>query len=234
MKIVFNIPNTLTLLRIAFAPIFIFFLLQNELLYQVLAFILFLLASLTDFIDGYYARKHNQQTEFGAFLDPLADKALVFGALITFLSLTEQIQTWMVLCIVSRDMLITILRYLAIRKGQTLITSGFGKFKTAFQMISIIIVILSMILISYEERDTINFVYKESKEFYGLGSMMVALDNFQLFLKDPSKDIFYNIASFLPYFFMLFTTMLTLVSGLRYLFSNYRLLYPFHSQKKSN
>ena len=226
MKIIINIPNTLTLLRIAIAPVLVYFILEKDPIFQYIALFLFLLASLTDFVDGYYARKYNQKTDFGAFLDPLADKALVFGALITFLSLTEQIQIWMVLCIVGRDMLITALRYLAIRKGTTLKTSIFGKFKTAFQMISVIVVMLSIVMISYKERATINFVYVDSKEFYGFGSMMVAFNNFKLFLNDPYHDIFYNLASFVPYFVMFITTWLTIISGLRYIYTNYKLLLP--------
>ena len=120
MKIVFNVPNTLSVLRICSVPVFVYLLIQPETWMRQLAFLLFALASLTDLIDGYWARKYRQETELGRFLDPLADKALVTGVLLTFLSITEQIQIWMVLCILARDILITLLRYLAIHKKSTL------------------------------------------------------------------------------------------------------------------
>ena len=230
MKIIFNVPNTLTTLRICIVPIFVYLLLQPESWMRFLAFLLFTLASLTDLIDGYWARKYRQETELGRFLDPLADKALVIGALLTFLSISEQIQVWMVLCIIGRDLLITSLRYLAIQKKVHLRTSVFGKLKTAFQMFSLFIVILSFLIISYKESNLINEMYKKEKENYGLGSWKVAVSNLEQFLSMPTGNILFSLASFLPYFFMLATTILTIISGLRYLYSNYTLLLP---KKKS-
>lgn len=226
MKIILNIPNVLSALRIFSVPVFVYLLVQPEAGMRQVAFLLFVLASLTDIIDGYWARKYRQETELGRFLDPLADKALVIGVLLSFLSISEQIQLWMVLCIIGRDFLITFLRYLAIRKKSVLRTSVFGKVKTAFQMFSLFMVILSFLIISYRERDWINQMYKSEKENYGLGSWNVAVENLKQFLFMPNENTLFALASFLPYFLMLITTVLTLISGLRYLYTNYKLLLP--------
>jgi cardiolipin synthase len=220
-----NIPNTLTILRVISVPFFIYFLLSQSLKLRIVAFVLFSLASLTDLVDGYIARRLKQETEFGKFLDPLADKFLVLGAFITFLFMTEQIQVWMVLCIVGRDMLITALRYLAIWKGKSMRTSRFGKIKTAFQMFSIIVILLSFVLITYRERRTINEMYRQAAE-QGIGPFQMAVDSLVRFMEGPNESIIFGLSSFLPYFLMLFTTIITVISGLRYLYSNYELLLP--------
>jgi cardiolipin synthase len=107
-------------------------------------------------VDGYLARKWNQETEFGKFLDPLADKFLVIGTFITFLFLHKQIELWMVLVVIFRDMLITILRWLAIREGFSLRTTVMGKVKTAFQMGTILTILIIFMLISGKRRTMIN------------------------------------------------------------------------------
>lgn len=226
-----NIPNTLTILRVISVPFFIYFLLSHSNTLRVVAFVLFALASLTDLVDGYIARRLKQETEFGKFLDPLADKFLVLGAFIAFLFMTEQIQIWMVLCIVGRDMLITALRYLAIWKGKSMRTSRFGKIKTAFQMFAIIVILLSFVLITYKERGTINQMYLEGAE-QGIGPFQMAVDMLFRFIEGPNESIFFGLSSFLPYFLMLFTTIITVISGLRYVYSNYELLLPPYRVKK--
>lgn len=226
-----NIPNTLTILRVISVPFFIYFLLSHSNTLRMVAFILFALASLTDLVDGYIARRLKQETEFGKFLDPLADKFLVLGAFIAFLFMTEQIQIWMVLCIVGRDMLITALRYLAIWKGKSMRTSRFGKIKTAFQMFAIIVILLSFVLITYKERGTINQMYLEGAE-QGIGPFQMAVDMLFRFIEGPNESIFFGLSSFLPYFLMLFTTIITVISGLRYVYSNYELLLPPYRVKK--
>lgn len=220
-----NIPNTLTSLRVLSVPFFIYFLLSDSLALRITAFVLFSLASLTDLIDGYLARKLKQETEFGKFLDPLADKFLVIGAFITFLFMSEQIQTWMVLCIIGRDMLITALRYLAIWKGSSMRTSRFGKIKTAFQMFAIIVILLTFLMITFHERTTINRMYSDAA-LNGIGPMATAGDALLSFVRGPKDGIFFSLSTFLPYFLMLLTTIVTVISGLRYLVSNYQLLLP--------
>lgn len=223
-KGVWTIPNILTFLRFLSVPVFIYLLIQKDGSSRIAAFVIFALASLTDFVDGYLARKLRQESELGKFMDPLADKALVTAALLTFIFLSEQVQTWMVLCIIGRDILITLLRYLAVWKGASLRTSVFGKVKTAFQMFSILTIIVSFILISYRERGAINEMYSAARES-GRGAFEVALENAVRFF-GGSANPFYDLATFAPYFLMLATTIMTVISGLRYLFTNHRLLYP--------
>lgn len=109
------------------------------------ALIVFMLASLTDMLDGWSARKLKIESEFGAFIDPLADKFLVISALIAIIALDPYLEVfdlWMILIIVGRDVMITVMRMIAIKRGKPLRTSRLGKFKTAFQMISIVIIIM--------------------------------------------------------------------------------------------
>ncbi|MBI39697.1 MAG: CDP-diacylglycerol--glycerol-3-phosphate 3-phosphatidyltransferase [Leptospiraceae bacterium] len=232
MKSQWNIPNILTALRVVSVPFFIYFILSPNITYRIIAFALFALASITDLIDGYLARKWNQETEFGKFMDPMADKALVLGAFITFLFLSDQVQIWMVLCIISRDMLITALRYLAIHRGKSLRTSMFGKIKTTFQMFSIAVILLSFLMVSYKERGAINSMYSQARE-EGIGPVHVAQANLQEFLAGNVDSVLYGLASFVPYYLMLFTTILTIISGIRYFVTNFRLFIPDRKKRRA-
>ncbi len=227
-----NLPNLLTVIRVLSLPFFIFFLFQKEIEYQFWAFVVFVIASITDLVDGYLARKLNQETEFGRFLDPLADKFLVIGAFVTFLFIHQQIELWMVLIIIFRDMLITFLRWLAIKEGFTLRTTIMGKVKTAFQMGTICIILLIFMLITGNRRNLINELY-EIEHANGLTTFEIATKNLMEFMDGWRRGENWNfqqtlnrIASFLPYFGMLITTIITLLSGIRYLISNLRLLKP--------
>jgi CDP-diacylglycerol--glycerol-3-phosphate 3-phosphatidyltransferase len=135
-----NIPNSLSLLRIALTPVFIIFLFYDHPYANLWALIIFLVASITDALDGYYARKHDQITDQGRFLDPLADKILVLSALISF-AVLEVIPYWMVALIVFRDLFITGLRVVMDNKGFQMVTSNIAKAKTSFQL-AIIVMIL--------------------------------------------------------------------------------------------
>ncbi|TGK05280.1 CDP-diacylglycerol--glycerol-3-phosphate 3-phosphatidyltransferase [Leptospira langatensis] len=221
-----NIPNTLTVLRVVSLPFFIWFLYQKEQSYHIAALVLFSLASLTDFVDGYIARKYKQETEFGKFLDPLADKIIVVGCFTTFIFLHEQIELWMVLLIVGRDMLITTLRYLAIRLGKSIRTTMLGKVKTAFQMGAIILILIFFILVSSKKRIIINEVYQSGKES-GMTVFGIASENAIAFFKTWKEngtpgwsDLVFGLGGFVPYFGMLLTTFITVLSGIRYLVSN--------------
>lgn len=135
-----NIPNSLTLLRIALTPVFIILLFYNHPYAKLWALSVFLIASITDALDGYYARKHDQITDQGRFLDPLADKILVLSALISF-AVLEVIPYWMVALIVFRDLFITGLRMVMNNKGFQMVTSNIAKAKTSLQL-AIIVTIL--------------------------------------------------------------------------------------------
>ena len=225
----FNIPNLLTGFRVIFVPVFVYLILQPSRVCHIVALGLFAGASITDLVDGYLARKWNQETEFGKFLDPLADKFLVLGAFVTFLFVSEQIQVWMVLVIVFRDVLITCLRYLAIYQNTSLRTSRLAKVKTAFQMFSIVIILMSFLVVSVPERKLIDEAYRDAVAS-GLTRWEVAGSYLKAFFTGQSEGILFGLASFLPYYLMLITALITLISLGRYLITNYHLLrgpFPF-------
>lgn len=136
-----NLPNKLTIARIILAPIFMIFLLINNLYSQYFATLVFIMASLTDLYDGYLARKTGVITGFGKFMDPLADKILVYTAFISFVAL-GYIQTWLILVMLLREFLVTGLRSLAAYKGVVILPSILAQWKTASQMTVIIIILV--------------------------------------------------------------------------------------------
>ena len=150
--------NKITLTRIAMIPFFIYFAAQpmlNVEEYKVgifsfptctlIALILFCVASFTDFLDGYVARKYNQVTDFGKFVDPLADKLLVSSALILFVE-QKAMAGWMVCVILARELIITSLRVVAANKGVVLAATWTGKVKTCVQIGGIIVIYLYYII----------------------------------------------------------------------------------------
>lgn len=130
-----NLPNKLTMLRVLMIPVFMVFveleMLPNHLLW---AFVIFVLASLTDMLDGKIARKYNLVTDFGKFMDPLADKILVTAALVYFIPLGLA-PAWVVILILAREFLVTSLRLIASGKGIVIAADKWGKYKTATTMV---------------------------------------------------------------------------------------------------
>lgn len=142
--IVMNLPNKLTLLRVFLIPIFVYVLLATYLPFnRYIATAIFIIASLTDFLDGYLARKLNLVTNFGKFMDPLADKLLVCAALICFVEIKE-LPAWIVIIIISREFIITGFRLIAVEANIVLAASWLGKVKTATQMAMIIYISLGI------------------------------------------------------------------------------------------
>ena len=141
-----NLPNKLTILRVIMIPFFVLTLLydggENQTLRYVAAAI-FIIASLTDMLDGKIARKYNLVTNFGKFMDPLADKLLVCSALICLVELKE-LPAWMVIVIISREFIISGFRLIASDNGVVIAASYWGKFKTTFQMLMVIVLILNI------------------------------------------------------------------------------------------
>ena len=138
-----NLPNKLTMLRVIMIPVFLVVLLSglvSEPLNRYIAVIIFIVASFTDFLDGHIARKYNLVTNFGKFMDPLADKLLVAAALISMVELGD-IAAWIVIVIISREFIITGFRLIAVENGRVIAASMWGKAKTVSQMIMIIIVL---------------------------------------------------------------------------------------------
>ena len=132
-----NLPNRLTLGRLILTVFFVAFLSTETHWGDVVALLLFIIASLTDWLDGYLARKFNQITNFGKLMDPLADKVLVASALICLIPL-DALPAWAVIVIITREFLITGLRQLAAGQGQILPADPLGKHKTAWQLITIL------------------------------------------------------------------------------------------------
>ena len=134
---IWNIPNILTLLRVAVIPVLVAILLSPSRLAGFLAAALFAAASITDWLDGYLARRMGIVTTFGKFLDPIADKLIVTAALIMILPY-DRAPAWMVLVIISREIIITGLRGIASTEGIVISASDLGKYKTIFQIVAIL------------------------------------------------------------------------------------------------
>ena len=138
-----NLPNKLTILRVLMIPFFVLFALVDLIpgYSKYIAVALFVTASLTDLLDGKIARKYNMVTNFGKFMDPLADKLLVCAALICLVS-TDRLPAWIVIVIISREFIISGFRLVASDNGVEIAASYWGKFKTTFQMLMIIVLLL--------------------------------------------------------------------------------------------
>ena len=221
-----NLPNVLTLFRVLALPFVVYFLQKESSLLRFIAFLTFVLAAISDFVDGYLARRWQIESEFGKFMDPLADKFLVVGSFITLMYYDAQISFWMVAVIILRDIMITGLRILAIKNGSSMRTSWTGKVKTGFQMGAIITILLLYTIVSNEDRNSINNIYISS----GAGISTVAAAQFLelvTFFQTEYFDFYrfvYLVTSFLPYFGMMLTLIITVYSGLMYLAENKKLL----------
>lgn len=140
-----NLPNKLTILRVVMIPFFVLFMLvpvtgSSD---KWIALALFIAASLTDLLDGHIARKYNLITNFGKFMDPLADKLLVCSALICLVEL-GRIPSWIVIVIIAREFIISGFRLIASDNGVVIAASYWGKFKTTFQMVMICLMIANL------------------------------------------------------------------------------------------
>ncbi len=188
------LPNQLTVLRIILTPIFLFLFLQDEPLMIQISFIVFLLAAITDWYDGWLARKFNYITEWGKFLDPLADKVLTSTAFVA-LVITGILELWMVLLIILRDIIVTGLRMYADNKKVTFSTSYTAKVKTFSQMFFLYYLLLFYTINTIEP---LNIEYK-----YLLNSLL-----------NPA----------LIYYVMLAITLFTVYTGITYVISNRKLI----------
>ncbi len=220
-----KIPNILTIGRIVLVPFFLFCLVQDAGIYKLIALGVFFISSITDFLDGYFARKFSAESELGRTLDPLADKILIISTLSAFIYLDKQIPLWMILAIVARDILITLIRILGEKRNIRIKTSRLAKAKTAFQMISIFIILSIFSVRSY--RQDIQDTFEESMQ-NGQTHTQIALKSFMEAItllpsqNTKNKVIKKKFAESVPYFLMSLVTMLTLISGIRYVVTNYK------------
>lgn len=140
-----NLPNQLTILRVIMIPFYVFFQMtgafgENG---KWIALAIFIVASITDTLDGIIARKYNLITNFGKFMDPLADKLLVAAALICLVDLNK-LESWIVIVIISREFIISGFRLIASDNGVVIAASYWGKIKTVFQIIMIVLLIMDI------------------------------------------------------------------------------------------
>ena len=185
-----NLPNKLTLTRIALTFVFMGFLYTSGVTAKVLALFTFVLASLTDALDGYLAKKYNQMTDFGRLMDPIADKILVLAALLAFVE-RGVVPAWIVVIIILREVTVTGLRLLALTKGKVLQAEVGGKHKTVWQLSTIIIILFF-------------FIFKEGGN--------AAFNFWNAGVEALYKDVIFAI--------MLVVVILTLSSGIKYLVKN--------------
>lgn len=137
-----NLPNLITLVRILLVPVFLFAFLAKVKMWDLVAAAIFILAAATDGVDGYLARKNNEVTRLGKFLDPLADKLLISTALVALVEY-GYISTWAAMVIIGREMAVTGLRAIAAADGTIIAAGPWGKVKTVVQIIFIVATILS-------------------------------------------------------------------------------------------
>ena len=214
-----NIPNLISILRIVLIPLFLYLIFIAKFEERIWALVVFIIAALTDFLDGWSARKLGQETDLGKFLDPLADKFLVIAAIVAFLILDPLVPLWMILIIVLREILLTLMRYLAIRRKSVLRTTKFGKVKTAFQMVSFILIIMIFIVRSFVGNAENPIASEDIMKF----NKVYEIINSQI----PNKWLIIS-----PYCIMALVTVLTALSGLRYIITNWHLFLPASTNKE--
>jgi len=211
-----NLANKLTMGRIIVIPFFLLFMFIGNIYTRVAALLIFILAALTDIYDGIIARHREEVTNFGKFIDPLADKLIVSAALISFVQLGElSIPAWMVILVISREFIITGLRSVAASRGTIIPASLSGKFKTTSQMVVIITILIILI---------VNAVLKN---YYHTTPLEL-----QIFL--GWKRVLGYVLGKAPYWLMLVVTILTVISGFNYIFKNKHILFEGISSKTTN
>jgi len=134
MKLEFNFPNIITALRVLLTPLVVVLMMSDDVVLVQLSGLIFVVAAISDWYDGWYARRYNAMSPFGRFFDPLADKFLI-GAVFFAFEAMGLFALWMVVVIVARDVVVTVLRIVADVKGTPVVTSRLAKLKTALQLI---------------------------------------------------------------------------------------------------
>lgn len=188
------LPNQLTVLRIILTPVFLYFFLSENPLFIQISLAIYFIAALTDWYDGWLARKFNYITEWGKFWDPLADKILTSAVFIGFV-IVKLLPLWMVILIIFRDLSVTLLRVYADSRGYSFRTTYYAKWKTMLQMI-----FLYYLLILYVAKNTMELY----SNYQGIIELLL------------NKDI--------VYFVMLVITVITVHSGVTYLLLNKSLI----------
>ena len=177
-----NLPNKLTCFRVVLIPFFVFFMMAPffEGYGNYIALVIFIVASLTDLLDGKSARKYHLVTNFGKFMDPLADKLLVCSAMICLIQ-TGQLAAWIVIIIISREFIISGFRLIASDNGVVIAASYWGKFKTTFQMLMVITLILNLPYTWFQALGTVLI-------YVSLALTIISLIDYIVKNKDVLKD----------------------------------------------
>lgn len=185
-----NLPNVLTIFRIVLTFVFIFIFIQDGLGSRILALIIFTAASLTDFFDGYLARKYNLITPFGKLMDPIADKFLILSAF--FISMQLQlIAVWMFIVIFVREVVVTGLRLIAMKRGIVLAAEGAGKLKTILQIVAVYLIMIFTILIRLTDSQFIMYRGFTGITLFMLIVVIVTLWSGITFVWNNRRKIFY-------------------------------------------
>jgi CDP-diacylglycerol--glycerol-3-phosphate 3-phosphatidyltransferase len=170
-----NLANKLTLIRIFLVPIFLVFIAVKGIPYgSFIATFIFVLASLTDKLDGYIARSRNQITNFGKFMDPLADKLLVTAALISLVEL-HVVPSWAAVVIIAREFAVSGLRSIAAAQGRVIAASWWGKIKTVIQIIAIILLLLKINIHDAKLLKIFTIDNHYVKEFFSLAPIIMLM-----------------------------------------------------------
>ena len=177
-----NLPNKLTCFRVVLIPFFVFFMMAPffEGYGNYIALVIFIVASLTDLLDGKIARKYHLVTNFGKFMDPLADKLLVCSAMICLIQ-TGQLAAWIVIIIISREFIISGFRLIASDNGVVIAASYWGKFKTTFQMLMVITLIINLPYTWFQALGTVLI-------YVSLALTIISLIDYIVKNKDVLKD----------------------------------------------
>ncbi len=179
-----NLPNKLTILRMIMIPFFMYFFLSDMEYGRITGAFIFVIASFTDTLDGYIARKYNLITVFGKFMDPLADKLLVSAALICLVE-TGYISSWVAIIIIAREFAVTGLRVLAASDGIVIAASWWGKIKTITQMVAIV----SMLFDNYPF-SLVDFPFSDIAMYLAVAFTIISgIDYFRL-----NKEVFSQLS----------------------------------------
>ena len=187
-----NLANKLTISRIVLTFVFMFFLFSKGIVFKTLALVVFIIATWTDYLDGFLAKRRNEISDFGKFMDPVADKILVIAAFLAFVEM-KLVPAWIIVIIIFREFIITGLRLIALVKGKVIEAETAGKHKTVSQMVSIYMILFFIVLKEY------------SASIFGFWN-----ENLEFFLKN------------IIFYMMILTAALTLISGISYLVKNKR------------
>jgi CDP-diacylglycerol--glycerol-3-phosphate 3-phosphatidyltransferase len=195
-----KLPNRITMFRIVVVAFFIPSVLKDTMLFSYVAIILFLIAAISDWLDGHLARKYDIISNFGKVMDPLADKIMVLSAFLCFVQL-HVVPAWIVIIIISREFLVSGIRIMVAEEGEIIVASNWGKAKTVIEIIAITTTLL-LIAVNH----TINY--------FGLSRQDMIIKG------EPLTE--FVLLTLIPYSLMLIAASVSLISGLEYFFRNKR------------